>query len=223
MSETPKSITGIIRGCGKRTAGGLYVCCGLSPDGSPLENFIVDPPIPYTGDRFRAPLVIEREGKKHLMLWVGNEYYPFCSDFIEEVRKYGASKRVPNNFSIEELEEGSMLLLVHPKAIMQDYSFLPLPEFCPKDIPEHYCTKDVYCLGHSYQVATANVGVGMRKLGDTEYAVYPHTMSEMNYDFTPGIFLRLPITHFDHILHKGKANPKITGKTTKLPINIEAD
>ena len=74
-----------------------------------------------------------------------------------------------------------------------------------------------------YQIAEPTVGLDTRKLGDTKYKVYPHSMSSQEYEFTAGIFLRLPITHFDHILVKGKANSKITGKTTKLPVNLEKD
>jgi hypothetical protein len=49
-------------------------------------------------------------------------------------------------------------------------------------------------------------------------------VTESTYDFKAGIFLRLPITHFDHIkTADGKVNPKIAGKKTKLPINIEKD
>jgi len=217
----PRSVTGITRGCGLRKPGGLYVCSGLSPYGPPLENFVVDPPLPYNAGPFRAPIVFEKEGKKHIMLWVGAEYYPYCSDFIEEVRKYGASKRVPNNFPIGELERGSMLFLVHPKAIVADFEYLPAVEYCPKADPSHYSEKKECCLGHSYQIAEPNIALNVRKLGDTEYAVYPHTMSAPEYEFTPGIFLRLPITHFDHILLKGKANPKITSRSAKLPVNLE--
>jgi hypothetical protein len=221
--EGAKSVTGIVRGCGMRKPGGLYVCSGLSPYGAPLQSFIIDPAIPYNGEPFRAPIVIEKEGKKHIMLWVGAEYYPYCSDYLEEVRQYGASKRVPNNFPIEELEEGSMLFLVHPKGIIEDFEYLPTVEFCPKDIQAHREENKECCLGHSYQIAEPTVGLDTRKLGDTKYKVYPHSMSSQEYEFTAGIFLRLPITHFDHILVKGKANSKITGKTTKLPVNLEKD
>jgi hypothetical protein len=218
-----KSITGIIRGCGKRVPGGLYVCSGQSPYGSPIEDFIIDPPLPYETGPFRAPVVFEKEGKNHLILWVGSEYYPHCSDFVEEVRHYGVSKRIPNNFPVEKLERGSMLFLVHPMAIIREHSYMPLPEYCPKLKPEHLETIDEYCLGHSYTIAEPNAGINQRKLGDTTYTVFPQTMAEVSYDFQPGIFLRVPVTHFDHVMDKGKVNPDIAGKKAKLPINFEDD
>ncbi len=34
------------RGCGEREQGGVYAECGLSPYGTPLEYFLIDPPRP---------------------------------------------------------------------------------------------------------------------------------------------------------------------------------
>ena len=223
--EGAKSITGILRGCGRRKPGGLYVCSGLSTFGRPLNEFVVDPALPFEGEPFRAPMVIERDGKKHLVLWVGSEYYPYPSDFIEETRNYGLSKRIPNKFQIEALEQGSMLFLVHQKAIVEDFGLLPAPEYCPSEKFDHKENDFTECcLGHSYNIAEPNEGLNKRKLGDTVYAVYPQGMTESTYDFKAGIFLRLPITHFDHIkTADGKVDPKIAGKKTKIPINIEKD
>ena len=217
----PKSITGIVRGCGKRVKGGLYVCSGLSPFGLPIKNFIIDPPLPFDGDQFRAPLIIEKDGKNHLLMWVGAEYYPYVSDYIEEIRSFGGSKRLPSNFPIEKLDKGSMLFLVHPKAIIVDHEFLPAVDYCPAEIEKHTETNGEYCVGHAYQIAEPNVGSFKRKLGDTEYEVYPHSMGTVECDYRAGIFLRLPVSHFDLVKRDGKVDPVITGKKTKLPVNIE--
>lgn len=226
--ETPKSITGIVRGCGKRKPGGLYVCSGLSPYGRPIEEYIIDPPLPYNGEPFRAPTIIERDGKKHLVLWVGSEYYPYASDYLEETKQFGVSKRVPSNFPVEGLEPGSMLFLVHPRAIIEDHSFLPAPDYCPKHNTAHL--EDVegkdreFCLGHSYSIAEPTVGLNQRTLGDTTYTVYSQGMSEVSHDFKAGFFLRVPITHFDHVMTgDGKVNPAIMEKQTRLPVNIEKE
>lgn len=218
-----KSITSILRGCGVREQGGLYVCSGLSPYGLPFSEFVIDPPLPFDGDPFRAPIVIEREGKKHLMLWVGAEYYPYVSDFLEEARRYGVSKRIPTDFPIEDLDVGSFVFLVHPRAIVEDHEYLPPVEYCPKDNPKHKETSEICCLGQSYAVAEPNAGINMRRLGSTEYEVYPCSMSSVRYEFKAGIFLRMPITHFDHIKKNGKINPEIAKKKAKLrlPLNYE--
>ena len=65
------------RGCGKRKPGGVYICTKLSPHGVPLEEFIIDPPEAYEGEKFRVPIIFEKNGKNHLLFWVGKEFYPF--------------------------------------------------------------------------------------------------------------------------------------------------
>ncbi len=67
-----------------------------------------------------------------------------------------------------------------------------------------------------------NDGPTARRLGDTSYTVYPHSMCSVQYNFAAGIFMRVPITHFDHIVSvDGKADPAIISKTTALPVNLE--
>ena len=45
FNEFPKAEP-VERGCGEREPGGVYAECGLSPSGSPLERFLIDPPQP---------------------------------------------------------------------------------------------------------------------------------------------------------------------------------
>ncbi len=223
METDTQSITGITRGCGKRKAGGLYVCSGLSPFGMPLEYFIIDPPYPFDGEAFRSPILFEREGKNHIMMWVGADNYKYCSDFLEETRHFGVSKRIPADYPIEKLSEGSMMFLVHPKAIIENFSILPPPEYCPKENPEHEANME-YCIGHSYQIAEPTEGKFSRKIGDAVYDVFP--CEEFGTDqcvFKAGTFLRMPITHFDHIKDNGRVSPSIAEKQTGLPINFEEE
>jgi hypothetical protein len=207
------------RGCGKRKPGGVYICSKLSPYGVPLEEYIIDPPQFYEGERFRVPIVFERNGANHLLFWVGKEFYPFPSDFIEEVRRFGASKRVPVEFPIEKLTAWSLMFFIHPLAIIKNHHVLPPPPRCPKDLPSHV-SNETRCLGHSYQVAPAN-HEGRRKIGDTVYEVRPVTL-DAPLEFLPGIFLRLPITDIDHVVYKnGKPDPRVSEKASeaKIPLN----
>jgi len=211
------------RGCGKRKPGGVYICTKLSPYGVPLEEFIIDPPRPYEGEKFRVPIIFEKDGKNHLLFWVGKEFYPFPSDFIEEVRRFGASKRVPVEFPIQRLSEGSLMFFVHPLAIIHNYDALPVPPLCPKRLGSHL-RNETYCLGHFYQVAPPNCE-GRRKIGDTVYEVTPAAVSVPLY-FAPGIFLRLPITDIDHVLYKdGRPDPRIKERESevKIPLNYTVD
>lgn len=207
------------RGCGTRKPGGVYICTGLSPFGVPIEHFIIDPPIRHEGTTMRAPIIFERDGHNHLLFWVGEQFYPYPSDFIEEVRKFGASKRVSLSFPVEKLDEGSLMFFVHRKAIIENYQGLPGPEYCPKNKPSHISNGD-YCIGHSYQVAPSNQDDGRRQVGDTVYDVYPVEEDALDgLQFKPGIFLRLPITHIDHILKDGQPHPSIRDKETRIPVN----
>lgn len=207
------------RGCGKRKAGGVYICTKLSPHGVPLEEFIIDPPEAYEGEKFRVPIVLEKNGTNHLLFWVGKEFYPFPSDFIEEVRRFGASKRVPVEFPIQKLSVGSLMFFIHSCATIKNHKVLPAPPRCPKRLKGHL-DNATYCLGHSYQVAPANYE-GKRKIGDTVYDVVPVTQHSP-LEFAPGIFLRLPITDIDHVVHKdGRPDPRVKEKEreVKIPLN----
>jgi hypothetical protein len=47
-------------------------------------------------------------------------------------------------------------------------------------------------------------------------------MCSVQYSVAAGIFMRVPITHFDHIVSfDGKADPAIISKTTTLQVNLE--
>ena len=207
------------RGCGKRKPGGVYICTKLSPHGVPMEEYIIDPPEFYEGERFRVPIIFEKNGRNHLLFWVGKEFYPYPSDFIEEARCFGASKRVPVEFPIQKLSAGSLMFFVHSLAIIKNHGVLPPPPLCPKKLKSHL-SNEKCCLGHSYQVAPANCE-GRRKIGDTVYNVKPVT-PDAPLEFLPGIFLRLPITDIDHIVHKdGKPDPRIKEREpeVKIPLN----
>ncbi len=211
------------RGCGKRKSGGVYICTKLSPHGVPIEEYIIDPPEFYGGDRFRVPIIFEKNGANHLLFWVGKEFYPYPSDFIEEVRRFGASKRVPIDFPIQKLSRWSLMFFVHSRAIVGNYQTLPPPPLCPKRLESHLAN-ETYCLGHSYRVAPAN-HEGRRKIGDAIYEVEP-LPAEASPHYAPGIFLRLPITDIDHVVHKsGKADPRVLGKAeeVKVPLNYVSE
>ncbi len=189
----------------------------------PIEEYLIDPPEFVGGVRFRGPIILEKNGARPLVFWVGKEFYPYPSDFIEEVRRFGASKRVPIDFPIEKLSRWSLMFFVHSRAIVGDYQTLPPPPLCPKRLESHLANQ-TYCLGHSYRVAPAN-HEGRRKIGDAIYEVEP-LPAEASPHYAPGIFLRLPITDIDHVVHKsGKADPRVLGKAeeVKVPLNYVSE
>ncbi len=115
------------RGCGSRVEDGLYVCVPMSPFGKPIDYFLIDPAIPFvmpSDVNFRAPyLHKDPQGVNHLVLGVGNSFYPFVSDFVEEARVMGISKRLSRNFDYRSLDpQRSNLILIHKRAI-PDFSY----------------------------------------------------------------------------------------------------
>lgn len=208
----------LVRGCGKRVKGGLYVCTSLSPNGLPLEHFIIDPPVEYNGENLRSPIIFEREGINHIMMWVGKENYPYASDFIEEVRRFGCSKRIPSDFPIEKLQPGSLMFLVHPRAIITNWESLPAPTYCPKDREDHL-SKSESCLGLCYSHTEPNREENQRQIGDTVYPTAFSLDDNSIPEYDSGIFMNLPITNIDHIKDEhGAVNPDIAEKETSIPL-----
>lgn len=142
----------VSRGCGEREPGGVYCECGLSSRGRPLEEFLIDPPLPVPDglDLVNKPQLWQRtlpsgeaaldaEGDPifDLLIWVGEEHYPYCSDFIEEVKQFGASRRLNPNLDLSLLSRSSRMILAHPYARNTAWQTQGPPEICRKDIPGH--------------------------------------------------------------------------------------
>lgn len=131
------------RGCGKRKPGGFYLECGMGPNGLPLEHFLVDPPQPLPenlgNDIVNKPKLWQDPATKinHALIWVGAQHYPYVGDFIEEVRKFGASRRIPSTFPFAELGPHSRMIFVHPKARNKNWANQIPPEVCPKEKDSH--------------------------------------------------------------------------------------
>ncbi len=205
-----------MRGCGNRKPGGVYICSKLGPYGKPLEHFIIDPPLPFDGKPFRAPIVMKEGDTKHLVFWVGAEFYPECCDYIEETRVKGASKRVRPDFPIEILTPESKMFFVHPRAIIENFTELPKPEYCPKQETQHTDNAE-YCIGHTYQLPAATP----RSVGDVSYTVYPAGVEASKLTFKAGTFMWLPINAVEHVLNKdGTANKNVMEKKhiSKIPL-----
>lgn len=185
------------RGCGKRAKGGLYACCGLSPFGKPIEDFLIDPPIAYNGESFRAPIVDEKNGVKNLIFWVGKEYYPFCPDYIEETRVMGISKRVPLGFDFDGIEPfKSSMFFIHPRAIIDNDIWKP--DWCPMEKDNHI-EGDEFCIRSLYFFVDVEIidGKYVRRIASTSYTVpisYEHKP-----EYKPGIFMRIPFSHFEYV------------------------
>lgn len=195
------------RACGSRKAGGVYAETKLSPHGQPIGFFIVDPPKAVDLDALGLTSVgvklIEIEGIYHIFDVVGQEYYKYPADYIEETRRMGASRRLPSNLDFSKLQPGSKLVLIHAKAIIENYLEYPQPPqvVCPKSNHTQNPLPEM-CAGlwwHDFEPkdgALDQFGAEfIRKLTEeTQYSAYLRPTG-ITSEYRPGIFLILPITN----------------------------
>lgn len=146
------------RACGRRKKGGIYSECPLGESGKPIEEFLFDPPAPLNIDLApQGVKMIEREGVWHLVDWVGSSHYPNVADFVEEVRRMGMSRRLPQTTPFERLTLRSQHFLVHSRAIVAHPEMYRPPRVgvdtndtlsrgpyqCPKNIASHVAGVEV--------------------------------------------------------------------------------
>ena len=103
MSYTPTTMPPGGRGCGNRGSGGGYACCGVSENGTPIWNFLVDPVVPYVKDLFRGiqyaedvcPELIPATWPDERVLLVdviGKSFYKTMPSWVEETGFFGMSR-----------------------------------------------------------------------------------------------------------------------------------
>lgn len=142
---------GMKRGCGSRKKGGIYSTCPLGPGGTPVEEFLKDPPLGLPeglSDLARQGVMLfDRDGVTHVLDWVGSNHYPNVADFIEEVKRMGMSRRMPSTTDFARLGPMSQHFLVHERAIVAHPELyrpvrgaLDVHAYdCPKSIAVHCC------------------------------------------------------------------------------------
>lgn len=135
----------VARGCGTRVAGGIYGELGVTTDGTgrDIEGFLLDPPRPVDHMANISPIgvtMIEQKGVWHIVDWIGANHYPEVFDFVEEVRRFGLSRRLPATLDFSKLTPQSRILCVHPKAWMDpDSCGVIRPGVESDDEHRYYC------------------------------------------------------------------------------------
>lgn len=207
------------RGCGFREENTLYVCVTASEYGQPLEWFLTDPVTPWVGGQIRAPMLIQdpKTMLYHLFLGIGVSYYPFVSDFVEEARIMGISKKIPTNFDTSKLTPGrSGLVLIHPRAIPEFPYVLPAGSVCPKEkynaelhSDNSLCIGDLwdlsslkdYELVHSVEKRITDFKIITPSCGYYVNQAIPE--SDKNFmDYSAGSILFFPKIHFEYVNSK---------------------
>jgi hypothetical protein len=203
----------IIRGCGTRVLGGVYVETLLSADGHPIECMIKDPAIAIDPQAMGLTPVgiklIEQNGVTHIFDWVGEGYYPYVSDFIEEVRRFGASRRLPSTLDFSRLSPESRLILVHSRAVTPAFEPDVLasvqsatPQMCPRMIrclhdKLKYLQPDHICAAQWWQDHDAKARLLPFEMYDRELPSFAYKARQMPGPYAtikPGIFMVLPIS-----------------------------
>lgn len=216
------------RGCGSRTEGGLYLCVDCSDKGQPVEYFLIDPVITWSGKNLRAPQLVEsklNKGVFNIVLGIGKEHYPFIPDFVEEGRLMGFSKRIPRDFPIDKLTpHKSRIFLVHPRAIPKFKYSVSKSVHCNVD-KVHKCVHSLWSLsalhdlkGHEVewkeklaQVSTPSVNYAVPPPDSPKFSVEP----EERFEYDSGIFMSLPIGHFEYVSKKKKMPKSLRERVEK--------
>lgn len=135
---------GITRGCGRRVRGAVYLEVGLSPFGKPLEDFLLDPPMPLPVEELGiSPVGMHfipvrggvrgtppGEEAPALFDWIGSEHYPNVADVVEEWRhclRVGVnpvSRRISRTTDFSKIRAGTKLVEIHARAIIENHAEL---------------------------------------------------------------------------------------------------
>lgn len=129
MTSAPLSFVGQLahggrRMCGEgRVAGSIYLECGVCVGGTPIEQFLKDPPARLLPHQFNLKtrgvnVITTPDGVSHILDWIGSEHYEYPVDFIEEARVMGISRRISKTADMSRLGPGSMLIMAHAKGTM---------------------------------------------------------------------------------------------------------
>ncbi len=225
------------RGCGPaRTLGGVYLEFNFDAREQALEQFLVDPctRLPKTSSLgvHHAP----RKGVTHLIDVVGEKYYPYPSDIIEEIRQHGLSRKV----SVASIEgyvtPESRMILAHPKAVVSNAKALvpyledrPLKLRCVQyilgqSVNQHHllesCTRLSYALAEGHE-DTSVPHIRLRHFTkDTVYPVVPLLPGHPAPKYGLGKVGVFPITHISVVSSGSREDKELVRRLKERIIGI---
>lgn len=237
--------TAVKRGCGSRVKGGVYMECGTSPTGQPLERFIVDPPRAIDPEALGvSPVGVtlhEIRGVTHVFDWIGMTHYHNVADFIEETRRFGASRRLPKNLDFSRLTAQSRMILIHARGYLDNFGqyLMTEPEGargCPSAKHDPKTTSEM-CARQWWQDVEPVGPHGADVTGpmDADYRAITRKMPSFSYDAfqppmgvkgirRPAIFLSLPINRLVVIKSDDGSHADTAQRieeTAGIPVDVE--
>lgn len=143
------------RGCGSsRTVSGIYLEVPVGANGHPIEEFLIDPPLPVDVVKLgispvgvHAIEVNTSDGPATWLFdWIGSEHYPNVVDYLEETRNFGVSRRAPASLPWEKIDSRTRLVLLHARAVIDEpeaYYRLEQADMpsCPQVIGWEHCQR----------------------------------------------------------------------------------
>lgn len=222
----------VARGCGKRKPGGIYAECGMSGNGMPLEHFICDPPIPLDGLAVSSLGIqlIEKNGVWHILDVVGACHYPNVADFLEEVRRFGLSRRLGNQTEFAKLGPNSRIILAHPRAWVGNAREYPTWD-CPTGKHKNRdviggCEPDSMCAGvwwHDLDPAEEATPRGVRITQSMPSFTYKaHTRpAGIKPQYKPAIFASFPLSRLVVVGGSDKSGANLDkARAAKLTVDM---
>lgn len=241
------------RGCGKRVKGAVYCETLLGAGGRPIEDFIVDPPAKVDEaalglSNIGVKLVMGTHGVWNVLDIVGQESYPNVADFVEEVRRFGVSRRLPKTLDFAKLTSESRLILLHRRAFIENfdafYRELLGDWSCPKGLLAHDiahpATRDNFvpdqmCAGLWWQDVEGEQITRLSEMRAADSRYIRRHMPSFNYDartrpdsvaptYSLAIFAAFPIHNLAVVRDPdGGSDEEAMRSASKsnLPVNLE--
>lgn len=139
------------RGCGERQPGGIYLEFPIGPGGHPLEDFILCPPHPVDPAWGVTPIAT-RQFDTFIFDWIGSAHWPNVADYLEEVRRFGVSARLPRNLDFSIITQRTVFCPIHNRGLNIDWWLYPPRQHdCPRH--EHH-RHDGPCAGYHWEDLT---------------------------------------------------------------------
>jgi len=204
----------LVRGCGTRVKGGIYLETEMSENGLPVEAFLCDPPIVVDMKKLGISAVghtIIQDQKIGTLIfdWVGSGFYPNVADFVEEVRRFGVSRRISSGVDFSSITGTATIVFLHQKAYIDDYPLYvknrvgihvgeSTNSCCPKS--KHTIDQEIMCAGLWWEDVTPASG---ELVDRNQRKPYMRTMPSFSYEaappatgsitHTPAIFAKFPV------------------------------